>query len=355
MISSDKGSTYFPPEWHPQSAIQLTWPTASSDWKPYLEEAEACFLTIAKEIIKDQLLILVVPEAKKVKALFSAEEWKNIIAVEAKYEDTWARDHGGISAYRNGLPKVLDFKFNAWGGKFECVLDNEITQKLFDRGVFDLPVERESHDGFVLEGGSIESNGNGVLLTTEHCLLNQNRNEMWSKEQIEDQLKLRLGVQKVLWIRNGGITGDDTDSHVDTLARFIGQNMIAYVRCLDSEHPDYAGLKQMEEELLEFEDQNGSPFELFPLPMPDEILDQDTGERLPATYANFLIMNQKVLLPIYGVDQDQLAFEALERCFPSKKIVPINCEVLIRQHGSLHCITMQYPEGFVLSSSKKDI
>ena len=346
-MKATSDSIRFPAEWEPQSAIQLTWPTATSDWAPYLDEVEICYTQIAKEIVKDQLLLLVTENWANLRNQFSEEELDQIIPVETVYDDTWARDHGGISCFREGASKVLDFRFNAWGGKFESSLDDQITRRLFEAGVFDSKVSRESHEAFILEGGSIESNGEGVVLTTEACLLNSNRNIQLNKAEIERQLAVRLGVQKVLWLQSGGITGDDTDSHIDTLARFVARDQIAYVRCLDPKHPDFKGLKAMEEELLDFSDLNDQPFELFPLPMPDPIQDPLTGELLPATYANFLIMNHKVLLPIYGVPQDVEAIEALQRCFPGKKIVPIDCSVLVRQHGSLHCITMQYPAGFV--------
>ena len=198
---------------------------------------------------------------------------------------------------------------------------------------------------FVLEGGSIESDGKGTLMTTVECLASVNRNEYLQQEELERYLKDVFGLDRILWITSCYLAGDDTDSHVDTLARFCSEDTIAYVRCEDEEDEHYEELKAMEEEIKEFTRANGEPYCLIPLPMADKV--EWEGERLPATYANFLIMNGAVLVPFYDSPKDEIAKAALREAFPDREIIGINCLPLIKQHGSLHCVTMQYPEGFI--------
>ena len=200
---------------------------------------------------------------------------------------------------------------------------------------------------FVLEGGSIESDGQGTLLTTEACLLSANRNDSLTKDEIELFLKETFGLQRVLWLQNGYLAGDDTDSHIDTLARFCDAHTIAYVQCVDSADEHYEALRRMEKELQAFRTTEGQPYRLIPLPMAEAAWG-DAGKRLPATYANFLIINGAVLLPCYSTLQDALAKEQLQTAFPDREVVGVDCQALIRQHGSLHCVTMQYPVGIVV-------
>jgi agmatine/peptidylarginine deiminase len=195
----------------------------------------------------------------------------------------------------------------------------------------------------VFEGGSIESNGAGVLLTTEECLLSKERNPQFSKQEIENYLKEKFGAHTVLWLSHGFLAGDDTDSHIDTLARFVDDHTIAYVQCNDENDLHYTELQAMERELQDFRMPNGKPYRLLALPMTPPIFDED-GERLPATYANFLIINTAVLVPVYNCATDAEALRILQQAFPTREIVPIDCSVLITQHGSLHCVTMQFPE-----------
>lgn len=195
---------------------------------------------------------------------------------------------------------------------------------------------------FVFEGGSIESNGAGVLLTTEECLLTPTRNPQFSKSEIETYLKEKFGAHTVLWLAHGFLAGDDTDSHIDTLARFVDEHTIAYVQCCDENDLHYAELQAMEHELQAFRQPNGKPYNLIALPMTPPIFDEE-GERLPATYANFLIINGAVLVPVYNCATDNEALQILQTAFPTREIVPVDCSVLITQHGSLHCVTMQFP------------
>jgi agmatine/peptidylarginine deiminase len=200
----------------------------------------------------------------------------------------------------------------------------------------------------VLEGGSLESDGKGTILTTSECLLSKNRNEHLSKIQIEQHLKENFGAERVLWLNHGYLAGDDTDSHIDTLARFCNEKTIAYVGCENPEDEHYEALLQMKKELQQFTDVNGNHYQLVELPLPDACFDED-GKRLPATYANFTIVNGAVLVPVYGVLQDEKALEILQNCFPKREIIGVNCRILIEQHGSLHCVTMQYPEQVKLN------
>ena len=272
-------------------------------------------------------------------------DYSRIIFREMETNDTWARDHGGISVFDNGEPVVYDFVFNGWGMKFPANLDNLITRNLFAQSTFADNVLPVNMQPFVLEGGSIESDGQGTLLTTVECLSSVNRNEYLQKEELESYLKEILGFDRILWLENGYLAGDDTDSHIDTLARFCSEDTIAYVQCTDPEDEHFEELQAMEQELQSFTQADGKPYHLISLPMADKV--EWEGERLPATYANFLIINGAVLLPFYNSPKDELAKNALQRAFPDREIIGINCLPLIKQHGSLHCVTMQYPEGFI--------
>ncbi|UZE97943.1 agmatine deiminase family protein [Alkalimarinus alittae] len=334
----------FPPEWAPQQSVLLTWPHKATDWVLMLEEVEQLYLQLAKEILKRESLIIACADASKIEQIESALSGFNDHSLQVFHiesDDTWARDHGPISVYENGSAKLLDFNFNAWGGKFGFNKDNLINSRLVKAKAFE-DLQYEAID-MVIEGGALESNGQGVLLTTSECLLNPTRNPQLSKADIEQKLNNHLGIEHVLWLDNGYLAGDDTDSHIDTLARFCADDMICYVKCDDQHDEHYDALKKMEDQLHSFRQPNGHPYRLAALPMTDAIFDE--GDRLPATYANFLIVNGAVLAPIYGVKQDQEALDTLQRCFPDREIVPINCLPLIKQHGSLHCITMQIPQS----------
>jgi len=334
-----------PAEWYPQDAIQLTWPHEDTDWAPILDEVIPCFVSIAKEISKRQHLLIVCTDIATVKEQLGEVDDRRIIYREMETNDTWARDHGGIVVFENEIPNLYDFVFNGWGMKFPANYDNLITRRLFQSGVFTDEVIPVNMQPFVLEGGSIESDGKGTLLTTVECLGSLNRNEYLVKEQLEYHLKEIFGLKRILWLENGYLAGDDTDSHIDTLARFCSENTIAYVQCTDETDEHYDELKAMEEELKAFTQENGEPYILIPLPMADKV--EWEGERLPATYANFLIINGAVLLPYYHSPKDKEAKKALQKAFPDREIIGINCLPLIKQHGSLHCVTMQYPKGTI--------
>lgn len=328
-----------PPEWAPQQLVQLTWPHEQTDWVDMLDEVNQCFVDIARNIVQHEKLLVVCKDSKRIKTLLKGTDFSKITFVELPTNDTWARDHGGITVLEDGKKAIYDFAFNGWGKKFEANLDNQITKALHEKQVFGRDVIYRNCLDFVLEGGSIESDGEGTLLTTSTCLLSDNRNDL-SKEVIETRLKNYFGLHRVLWLNHGYLAGDDTDSHIDTLARFCDVSTIAYVKCEDETDEHYIELKKMEEELMQFRTVSGNFYRLIPLPMADTVYDDET--RLPATYANFLIINDAVLVPTYQSPKDEIALKQLGQAFPDRKIIGINCLPLIKQHGSLHCVTMQY-------------
>jgi agmatine deiminase len=332
-----------PAEWEPQSAVQLTFPHKDTDWGPILDTVLPCFMEIAKTISRFQPVLLVCNNKEETRALFHETDLHHIKLVEAPSNDTWARDHGAITVEENGKPVLLDFVFNGWGLKFSADKDNRITTHLYSKGVFNSEIRP---GGIVLEGGALESDGLGTLLTTSECMLSPNRNPHLSKAQIEDYLKDCFGLQRVLWLDHGYLAGDDTDSHIDTLARFCSPDTIAYVKCPDASDEHFDALQKMEAELHQFKTLNGTPYHLVPLPWPDACFDED-GNRLPATYANFLIINGAVLVPTYKVPQDEAALQIFRTLFPDREVIGIDCSALILQHGSLHCVTMQYPINVV--------
>ncbi|MBX7490871.1 agmatine deiminase family protein [Helicobacter turcicus] len=335
-------------EWEAQDGILLSFPHAKSDWKPYLEEVRQVYCAIIVEILQVESCLLVCDSKKE--TLKIIENYctakridftllERLYCIEMPSNDTWARDFSGITISKNGKNYVLDYGFNGWGLKFASNFDNQITHKLHKLGI----LKRVKTKKLILEGGSIECNGNGILLTNTQCLLERNRNPFYSKLQLEKILKNDLGVQKILWLDSGYLIGDDTDSHIDTLARFITPNTIAYIACKDKNDEHYKALCKMECELKALRNLKNKPFKLVKLPFTaSKYYDK---ERLPATYANFLFINGAILLPIYKDKNDALAIHVLQKACPKHKVIPIDCSVLIRQHGSLHCISMQFPKN----------
>ena len=336
---------FLPAEWEEQAFIQLTWPHKETDWDYMLDEVEECYINIAREILSRERLIVVTPEPEHVEQVLAKAgiSSDNLTLVKIETNDTWARDHAFITTIdEDGNAILNDFCFNGWGMKFAANLDNQINKKLMKEDL--LQGKYVSRLNFVLEGGSIESDSDGTLLTTAECLLSDNRNDTLSREEIEKYIKSAFYVEKVLWLENGFLEGDDTDSHIDTLARLCPDNTIVYVKCNDKDDIHYSALKAMEDELLQFTNCRGEHYRLLPLPFPDAVYDEN-DERLPATYANFLIMNGAVLCPVYNQEEnDKEALKVLQSAFPDHEIIGIDCSPLIRQHGSLHCITMQYPK-----------
>lgn len=340
-----------PAEWAPQSGVLLTWPHQHSDWAASLEQVEPVFASIARAISHHEQVLIAcfdAAHAQHVKELLTRTGARidrlHLQCVTSN--DTWARDHGPITILEDGNPLLLDFVFNGWGGKFDAALDNQITARLHSAGAFGATALRGID--LVLEGGSIESDGAGTLLTTAQCLLAPTRNPAYDRSDIEDCLRQVLGVERFLWLEHGYLAGDDTDSHIDTLARFPNADTIAYVTCDDPADAHYAELKAMAGELMNFRTRAGEPYRLVPLPWPQPRFDAD-GRRLPATYANFLIINDAVLMPAYDDPADDRALASLARCFPDREIIAVPCLPLIEQYGSLHCVTMQLPAGVSLA------
>jgi agmatine/peptidylarginine deiminase len=317
-------------EWEPQSMVQLTWPHKDTDWAPILPEITSVYEEMAREIAKRESLLIVAPEG-----LTSHLSPLTSYLLTLTSNDTWARDHGFISVEDNGNLILLDFCFNGWGEKFEAAFDNAINRHLYDqelvRGTY------EDHLDFVLEGGSIESDGKGTVFTTTCCLMAPHRNQPLTQAQIEDRLKQYLGAERIVWINHGSLIGDDTDGHIDTLVRICPDDTLLYIGA-DADHPD---LLAMEGELRTLRTFDGRPYRLLRLPLPRPIY--DGGDRLPATYANYLVINGAVLVPTYAQpDLDAEALRTIALAYPDREIVPIDCRPVIRQHGSLHCCTMQY-------------
>ena len=301
-------------EWEHQSMVQLTWPHEGTDWAPILDEITAVYENMASEIRKREPLLIV---------------------DSIPHNDTWARDHGFITVEEDSVLFLLDFKFNGWGEKFEAALDNEINKHLYEQGL--VKGTYEDHLDFVLEGGSIESDGKGTVFTTECCLMAPHRNQPLTKEEIEERLKEWLGAERIVWLQHGSLIGDDTDGHIDTLVRICPNDTLLYTGG-DKDHPDLA---EMEKELQDLQTLDGKPYRLLRLPLPRPIYDD--GDRLPATYANYLIVNGAVLVPTYNQpDLDKEAMDVIQQAYPDREIVGIDCCAVIKQHGSLHCCTMQY-------------
>jgi agmatine deiminase len=316
----------------------MSFPHEETDWNDgNLNEALSPFIRIAQAVAYGQAVYIICKDKTKIASMFCST--RNMTFIEIPTNDTWIRDYGYISIKEEGETKLLDFTFDGWGGKFEASLDNSVNQKLYSTGLMGT-TPLESID-FVLEGGSIESDGAGTILTTSQCLCNPNRNGGLTKEEIEKKLAQYLGAERILWLDHGYLSGDDTDSHIDTLARFVNENTIAYVKCDDTEDEHYDALKAMEEQLQHFKTAEGKPYTLVPLPMPEAKFDK-AGNRLPATYANFLISNGALIYPTYEDPlNDKKAGEIFRQLFGDREIIPVNCLKLIEEGGSLHCSTMQ--------------
>ncbi len=344
---------FLPAEWYPQRFVQLTWPHENTDWAPYLAEITVTMTEIADAITRHEPLVIATQTPQQTrKALaeqLSAEQLSRVTIAECPTNDTWARDHGGITlvACAEGTPssesrenKVLDFRFNGWGEKFEASLDNRITRRLHEKGI--LGGQLIDCNDFVLEGGSIESDGNGTVFTTSQCLLAPHRNQPLDRNGIEQELKRRLNAKRIVWLNHGNLVGDDTDGHIDTIVRICPDDTLLYMKSTDKEDEQHEDFTALEAELRALRTADGKPYRLVALPMPRPC--HYDGERLPATYANFLVINGAVLVPTYGQqDLDKQACDIIGSVFAGREIIPIDSQIIIRQHGSIHCLTMQYP------------
>jgi len=332
----------FPAEWEPQSAVLIAWPHETGDFI-HLDEVETSYRFIAETISLYQRLFIVCRDdahESRIRGLIESND--NIVFIHAKVNDIWVRDTVFLTVEEDGKPLLLNLRFNGWGEKYPHDDDNALNQKLLASpsfaGVQSLDID------FILEGGSVESDGRDTIMTTRQCLLNPNRNKALSKHEIERQLGLSFGAARVFWIDQPNLPGDDTDAHIDTLARFCSFDTIAYTASDDETNPQYDSLKNMEIQLQALRTRGNKPYRLVPLPLPEALFDED-GRQLPANYSNFLIINQAVMVPVYDDPMDAVALERLAGCFPEHKIIPTPCRPLVHQYGSLHCMTMQFPVG----------
>ncbi|HEB7545256.1 TPA: agmatine deiminase family protein [Campylobacter coli] len=310
------------PEWSEQEYLMLSLPHEKSDWKPYLGEIIQAYKEFVKATSEFQKVLLIAPN----KSDFAPfENMTNVEFFICDTNDTWIRDFGAIDILEDNHLKALDFTFNAWGNKFQSELDNEVNSKLF-KEKFN---EKLTKIDFILEGGSIDFNGEGVMLTSSNCLLNENRNSHLDKSQIEAKLKEIFGLKQIIWLENGFIKGDDTDHHIDTLARFIDKNTIAYSICEDEEDEHYIPLQKMKKEL------EATGFDLVELPLPKPLYYE--GRRLGATYANFVFVNDALIMPFYKDENDEIIKQRLAKALPKRKIIGVDARVFLRQNGSLHC------------------
>ncbi len=330
---------HFLPEWAPQRGVLVVIPPLESDWDYIYEEVVRFYIELIHLIARYEAVIVSYTDDAVRPEL---PELDNVTYVQIPTNDTWVRDFGPLSVMHNGRLVWLDFMFNGWGLKFASNHDNAYTKALFATGL--LPEYDYQLADMVLEGGSLEYDDNGTLLTTSECLLSPHRNPHISKEVIEEKLKAWFGLKKVLWLDHGYLSGDDTDSHIDTLARTCPENTICYVTCDDPEDEHYEALKAMETQLKSFTNVDGKSYRLVALPMAPAIYDPEDGHRLPSTYANYLVVDGAVIVPTYADEaKDTAAIAAVKACFKDRDVVGIDCRVLIRQHGSLHCSTMQLP------------
>ena len=339
--------TVFPAEWDAQSAVMLTWPHEQTDWASQLDKVEKTFFEIALNICESQRLVISCQTFNTLEHIADVLSQNNVSPDSVGLfcvpsNDCWSRDHGPITIYVDNYPVLMDFHFNAWGNKFLHEKDNQITRTLHEMGAFEGADIR--HVDYILEGGSIDSDGQGTILASSQCLLSCSRNPDSSKASVESHFRDWFGATQILWLDYGQIAGDDTDSHIDNLARFCDQQTICYSACDDEQDENYQSLKAMKQQLESFTTATGASYKTIPLPTP-KIFSAENGRRLPATYTNFLIINDAVLVPVYATPADQQALEILASCFPNHTIKPVNCLSLLEQNGSLHCVTMQLPDG----------
>jgi len=332
-----------PAEWEPHEATWLSWPQPGCNSFPgSYDRVIPTFVAMARALAGSEIVRINVRDAaqeKSVRKLLAGAPPERIEYFHIPTNEPWCRDHGPIFVRRKNAPRlaVLNFEFNAWGWKLSPFEDDdEVPPKIARR--LGLPVF--DCGGFVLEGGSVDVNGAGTVLTTESCLLNPNRNAKFGRHQIEKKLHETLGVKQVLWLGDG-IEGDDTDGHVDDLARFVSHAVVLTVTEDDENDPNFEPLRTNLNRLHEMRLPDGEPLHVLPLPLPARIVRE--GIRLPASYANFYIANEIVLLPVFGERNDAWAESVLREAFPTRKVVPIDCRELIWGLGAFHCLTQQQP------------
>ena len=344
-------SVRFPAEWEPQAAILIAWPNADTDWAERLAEVEETYIALVAAIVRFQRVVICVADDDvetyaEMRLRSNRVDMDRVRFVTVAYDDTWLRDSGPITLRDGDSFRLLDFRFTGWGGKYDASDDDQLVERLAANGVFG-DAARQDID-FALEGGAIETDGAGTLLTTWECL--HERHPHATREELTSKLAGWLMQDRVLWLDHGALEGDDTDAHIDTLARFAPGDGIVFQACDDPADSHYVGLQAMAEEIAAFRTRDGKPYRLFPLPWAQPVLDitaDGSSRRLAASYANYLILNGAVLMPAYGDPADARAAAVLADAYPGREIVQVPCRPLIWQNGSLHCITMQLPEGLI--------
>ncbi|MGI8996821.1 MAG: agmatine deiminase family protein [Pyrinomonadaceae bacterium] len=329
-----------PAEWHPHAATWLAWPKDPLTWPERVPQVEEIYLQIMAALAPhERVCVLVDTEEteRAVRARCRFDGAENVRFIRLPTVDSWIRDYGPNFLIRGaGELAFNDWVFNAWGDKYEELKsDDHIPAQL--ESILNVP---RFTPGIVLEGGAIEVNGAGVVMTTEQCLLNANRNPHLSREEIEEYLKNYLNVQKILWLGEG-IIGDDTDGHIDDIARFTSPHTIVCALEDDRVDSNYEILQDNYRRLQHETDAHGRPYELVPLPMPGAVFGHE--DRLPASYANFLIANNVVLVPVFNHPNDARAVETLQKLFPTRRAVPIHAEPLVWGMGTIHCLSQQQP------------
>ncbi|MBB1126704.1 agmatine deiminase family protein [Thiospirillum jenense] len=336
----------FPAEWEPQHTLLITWPHAATDWADQIVEVTALYVALTAAVSRYQSVLIVCRDDNHRRAiahrLIDHQLGQAPIQLaRAPYNDTWIRDYGPLTVLTtDGRVELRDFRFNGWGGKFAATLDDRLTNRLYQHGVFGGGALETSQ--LILEGGAIDTDGQGSVLLVRRTIIDPARNLNWSQTDIETELTRTLGVTRFHWLEHGWLSGDDTDGHIDTLARFTDSSTICHAWSDTPGDADAATLQQMTAELATLRQANGAPYRLIPLPQPAPIMTKD-GRRLPATYVNFIILNGAVIVPIYNDPADEIACERLRSAFPGRMIQPLNARALIRQGGSLHCISMHTP------------
>lgn len=335
----------FLPEWSPIDGILMALPHEGTDWNYILDEAKEQYRIIIKALTNESIhVVILCRDAKEAAIILKDSNQACITYVELQYNDTWTRDYGPLVIKKHGELRALDFGFNGWGLKFAADKDNLVNRNLDKKHVFNKNIYR-NESAFILEGGSVETDGLGTILTTTHCLCSPNRNGGLSKHEADIQLRKRLGADHILFLDYGELEGDDTDSHIDTLARLAPENIILFTGCRDMDDPHFETLLKMRAQLSLFRNREGNPYNLLELPLPSPVYDED-GLRLPATYANYLVTQDCLFMPTYKqTANDNLAMQTVKIAFPNHKIIGVDCSTLIKQHGSLHCATMQLPCG----------
>lgn len=333
------------PEWTKCDGILMALPHEKTDWNYILPEVTDQYLRIVKALTDEKIhVVLLCENYSSAEEIFSGIDSSFITFVEAPFNDTWTRDYGPITILKHGDLRGMDFGFNGWGLKFPADKDNLVNRYLNGKSVFNPNLYR-NESAFILEGGSIETDGEGTILTTTKCLCSPNRNGGLTKKEADEKLRDKLGAQHVLFLDYGHLEGDDTDSHIDTLARMAPNNTILFTGCRNVDDSQFEDLLKMRAQLTMFRNPEGKPYNLVELPLPDAIYDE-SGERLPATYANYLVTETHIFMPTYGQPaNDNLAMQTVRIVFPDHKVVGVDCITLIKQHGSLHCATMQLPHG----------